>query len=215
MKKYFKIMGISIKNISYSYKDKTLGNCLDISVKGGEFAIITGESGIGKTTLLNVIAGLKKPDHGEIYLDQKILNSESVFVEPENRNIGYVFQDFALFPHISVIKNILYASKEKKEDLLLFKKFVEALNLENHLNKMPYELSGGLMQRTAICRSLMMQPSLLLMDEPISNLDHENANAVQLLVSEYVQKRNIPCLIISHDIDQYNEIKFSKKLHIS
>ena len=203
-------MSIIVKNISYSINNNFLIKDLSFEITNSTFGVVEGVSGIGKTTLLNLIAGLKKPMSGEIILDNKILSNDYDFVLPENRNIGYVFQDFALFPHINVQKNILFASKNKKSDFYL--KVIKKLNLESHLQKMPHELSGGLMQRVAICRALLMEPSLLILDEPFSNLDYENSMNVQSILKEYISENKIPCLIVSHNTNLFNE--FSELVRI-
>ena len=203
-------MSIIVKNISYSLNNNFLIKDLSFEITNSTFGVVEGISGIGKTTLLNLIAGLKKPMSGEIILNNKILSNDYDFVLPENRNIGYVFQDFALFPHINVKKNILFASKNKKSDFYL--KVIKKLNLESHLQKMPHELSGGLMQRVAICRALLMEPSLLILDEPFSNLDYENSINVQSILKEYISENKIPCLIVSHNTNLFNE--FSELLRI-
>jgi len=203
-------MSIIVKNISYSLNNNFLIKDLSFEITNSTFGVVEGISGIGKTTLLNLIAGLKKPLSGEIILNNKILSNDYEFVLPENRNIGYVFQDFALFPHINVKKNILFASKNKKSDFYL--KVIKKLNLESHLQKMPHELSGGLMQRVAICRALLMEPSLLILDEPFSNLDYENSINVQSILKEYISENKIPCLIVSHNTNLFNE--FSELLRI-
>ena len=131
---------------------------------------------------------------------------------PEDRNIGYVFQDFALFPHINVKKNILFASKNKDSDF--YSKITEILKLESHLKKMPHELSGGLMQRVAICRALMMEPSLLILDEPFSNLDHDNSVNVKNILNQYILEKKIPCLIVSHDASLLNEFNTLEKIKL-
>ena len=203
-------MSIIVNNISYSLNNNFLIKDLSFEITNGTFGVVEGISGIGKTTLLNLIAGLKKPLSGEIILNNKILSNDYEFVLPENRNIGYVFQDFALFPHINVKKNILFASKNKKSDFYL--KVIKKLNLESHLQKMPHELSGGLMQRVAICRALLMEPSLLILDEPFSNLDYENSINVQSIIKEYISENKIPCLIVSHNTNLFNE--FSELVRI-
>ena len=205
-------MSIVVKNISYSLKNNLLIKDLSFEIKNGGFGVIEGESGIGKTTLLNFIAGLKKPHAGEIILNNKILSSDNEFVLPEDRNIGYVFQDFALFPHINVKKNILFASKNKDSDF--YSKITEILKLKSHLNKMPHELSGGLMQRVAICRALMMEPSLLILDEPFSNLDHDNSVNVKNILNQYILEKKIPCLIVSHDASLLNEFNTLEKIKL-
>ena len=203
-------MSIIVKNISYSLNNNFLIKDLSFEITNSTFGVVEGISGIGKTTLLNLIAGLKKPMSGEIILNNKILSNDYEFVLPENRNIGYVFQDFALFPHINVKKNILFASKNKNSDFYL--KVIKKLNLESHLQKMPHELSGGLMQRVAICRALLMEPSLLILDEPFSNLDYENSINVQSILKEYISENKIPCLIVSHNTNLFNE--FSELVRI-
>ena len=203
-------MSIIVKNISYSLNNNFLIKDLSFEITNSTFGVVEGISGIGKTTLLNLIAGLKKPLSGEIILNNKILSNDYEFVLPENRNIGYVFQDFALFPHINVKKNILFASKNKKSDFYL--KVIKKLNLESHLQKMPHELSGGLMQRVAICRALLMEPSLLILDEPFSNLDYENSINVQSILKEYISENKIPCLIVSHNTNLFND--FSELVRI-
>jgi len=203
-------MSIIVKNISYSLNNNFLIKDLSFEITNSTFGAVEGISGIGKTTLLNLIAGLKKPMSGEIILNNKILSNDYEFVLPENRNIGYVFQDFALFPHINVKKNILFASKNKHSDFYL--KIIKKLNLESHLQKMPHELSGGLMQRVAICRALLMEPSLLILDEPFSNLDYENSINVQSILKEYISENKIPCLIVSHNTNLFNE--FSELVRI-
>ena len=205
-------MSIIVKNISYSLNNNFLIKDLSFEVTNSNFGVIEGISGIGKTTLLNLIAGLKKPMSGEIILNNKILSNDYEFVLPENRNIGYVFQDFALFPHINVKKNILFASKNKKSNFYL--KIIKKLNLESHLQKMPHELSGGLMQRVAICRALLMEPSLLILDEPFSNLDYENSINVQSMLKEYISENKIPCLIVSHNTNLFNEFSELKRIEL-
>tara|TARA_Y100001980_G_C14482562_1_gene260799 strand:+ start:381 stop:1007 length:627 start_codon:yes stop_codon:yes gene_type:complete len=206
-------MSISLKNIYISINDILIIKDLSLQVDGGEFCLIGGESGIGKTTLLNVVSGLKKPDQGEIFLNDKTLNSKNKFVLPEKRNIGYVFQDFALFPHINVYKNITFASENISKDL--FSKTIEALKLEEHINKMPYQLSGGLQQRAAIARAIMMKPSLLLLDEPCSNLDAQNSDSVQSILSWYAKEFKVACLIVSHDFEMFDKINVSKNIVLS
>ena len=205
-------MSIVVKNISYSLKNNLLIKDLSFEIKNSGFGVIEGESGIGKTTLLNFIAGLKKPHAGDIILNNKILSSDNEFVLPEDRNIGYVFQDFALFPHINVKKNILFASKNKDSDF--YSKITEILKLKSHLKKMPHELSGGLMQRVAICRALMMEPSLLILDEPFSNLDHDNSVNVKNILNQYILEKKIPCLIVSHDASLLNEFNTLERIKL-
>ena len=205
-------MSIVVKNISYSLNNNLLIEDLAFEIKNSTFGVIEGESGIGKTTLLNFIAGLKKPHSGEIILNNRILSNDIEFVLPEDRNIGYVFQDFALFPHINVKKNILFASKNKNYDFYL--EITEILKLKSHLHKMPHELSGGLMQRVAICRALMMEPRLLILDEPFSNLDYNNSVNVKNILNQYISEKNIPCLVVSHDASLFSEFDTLERIKL-
>ena len=205
-------MSIVVKNLSISFDKDTLVSELNFKIKNGEVAIIIGESGAGKSTLLNVIAGLKKPDSGSIHLNGKLICDSISSLDPHKRNIGYVFQDFALFPHINAEKNIRFS--ENSNSKKFFDKYLTELKLKKHINKMPHELSGGQQQRVAIARALMMSPELLILDEPFSNLDKETAIDVQNLIKEYIELFNIPCLIVTHDTDQINSFKISHTIKI-
>ena len=206
-------MSIHIENIDVSIGKKTLIKSFSMKIENGRFCLVGGESGIGKTTLLNVISGLKKIDKGRIRLNNIIIDNESEFILPEERNIGYVFQDYALFPHINVHQNITFASNGKRKDL--FSRIIEELKLGEHITKMPDELSGGLQQRVAIARALMMKPSLLLLDEPCSNLDKENSDNVQNLLKWFVSNYKIPCIIVSHDFDLFDKIEVTQEINLS
>ena len=191
-------MGIVIKDLSFSFNKLSIIESFSLEAKKKEIVLIKGRSGQGKSSLLNVISGLKKPDSGTITCNDVIFNSENIFLEPEKRNLGYVFQDFALFPHINAESNIKYAIPAN--DLNFFDKVVNTLNLNNHLQKMPYELSGGQQQRVAIARALLRRPSLLLLDEPFSNLDQDNKTCAQELIMSIINKLEIPCLLVSHEL---------------
>ena len=205
-------MSIVVKNLSISFDKDTLISELNFKIKNGEVAIIIGESGAGKSTLLNVIAGLKKPNSGSIHLNGKLICDSISSLDPHKRNIGYVFQDFALFPHINAEKNIRFS--ENSNSKKFFDKYLTELKLKKHINKMPHELSGGQQQRVAIARVLMMSPELLILDEPFSNLDKETAIDAQNLIKEYIELFNIPCLIVTHDTDQINSFKISHTIKI-
>ncbi len=205
-------MSIIVENLSISFIKDTLVSELNFKIKNGEVAIIIGESGAGKSSLLNVIAGLKKPDSGSIHLNGKLICDSISSLDPHKRNIGYVFQDFALFPHINAEKNIRFS--ENSNSKKFFDKYLTELKLKKHINKMPHELSGGQQQRVAIARALMMSPELLILDEPFSNLDKETAIDAQNLIKEYIELFNIPCLIVTHDTDQINSFKISNTIKI-
>ena len=206
-------MGLEVKNLTFAFDKSDLFKSMSFKAKKNSVNLVSGASGIGKSTLLNIIAGLIKPDLGHICLDGRVLNDKKFFVEPEYRNIGYVFQDFALFPHINAEKNMKYAISKGFDDL--FKKTISTLNLQDHLAKMPHEMSGGQQQRVAIARSILMKPSVLLLDEPFSNLDSENATRAQSLITDIVRDLNIPCILVTHDSNHLNFLNISQEIIIN
>ena len=206
-------MCLEVKNLAFSFNNSLLVENLDFKIEKNEVGLVAGASGIGKSTLLNILSGLKNPDKGSIKCNDKIFNSENIFVEPEKRNIGYVFQDFALFPHINAEKNIKYALSKDLVDF--YNEVVDSLGLYDCIKKMPHELSGGQKQRVAIARSVLMKPSALLMDEPFSNLDSENVVSAQKLISNFIKDMQIPCILVTHDTNQLEFLNISKKIELS
>ena len=206
-------MCLEVKNLAFSFNNSLLVENLDFKIENNEVGLVAGASGIGKSTLLNILSGLKNPDKGSIKCNDKIFNSENIFVEPEKRNIGYVFQDFALFPHINAEKNIKYALSKGFVDF--YNEVVESLGLYDCIKKMPHELSGGQKQRVAIARSILMKPSALLLDEPFSNLDSENVVSAQKLISNFIKDMQIPCILVTHDTNQLEFLNISKKIELS
>jgi len=204
-------MCIEVRNLNFSHDDSFLLKDLSFRIDNKEIGYIVGGSGSGKSSLFDIISGLKKPDSGEIICNKAYFNNSNTFVEPENRNIGYVFQDFGLFPHINAKKNIMYAANKDEKYL---GKLLDSLNLRDHKEKMPFELSGGQQQRVSIARAIMRNPSLLILDEPFSNLDIENTNNAINLVSHEINEMDIPCLIATHDYDQLEKFDNVKKIII-
>ena len=200
-------MSLLIKDLAYKKtRNELLLNNINIETKKSDLLIIQGESGCGKTTLLNILAGLLKPSKGLIKNDNKIFFLDKQNIPPESRNIGYVFQDFALFPNLNAKDNALYAYKENR-DSKLTKEFVfNKLLLNDHINKYPHQLSGGQQQRVAIARAILMHPKLLLMDEPFSALDKENIKSVQELINFAVKTLNIPAVIVTHSLEHLDEL---------
>ena len=208
-------MSLLISNLSFSRKNEIfLLNKLNINIKKGDLLIIQGESGCGKTTLLNIISGLIDPSSGEIQLNEVIINSDNYSVPSEKRNIGYIFQDYALFPHLTAKDNAIYALDNLKGSKLQHEYIVNALNLKEHLNKYPFELSGGQQQRVAIARALLMHPSLLIMDEPFSGLDKENSQDAQKLIQECIKELNIPAILVTHSLEHLDILDTSQILKI-
>ena len=206
-------MSLLVKNLDFSINGSLLIKNLNFEIEKNKVGLITGSSGIGKSTLLNILSGLLKPDFGSIMCDGVILNDNNIFLEPENRNIGYVFQDFALFPHINAEKNMKYAISKNLHDF--YDEVVNILKLNEHLKKMPFELSGGQKQRVSIARAILMKPSLLLLDEPFSNLDSQNIKSAQKLIAKIIEKLKIPCIVVTHDTNNLEDLDISQKIDLN
>ena len=197
-------MNLIIKSLNFSYRNEEVFNDLNLDFKSGVLNLISGPSGSGKTTLLNLIAGLEKPSSGLIVLDDIIQSNNDKFVEPENRNIGFVFQDFALFPHLNVKQNVEFSRKGNEH---LFNKLINKLDIASHLSKYPHELSGGQQQRVSIARALITEPKILLIDEPISNQDKNNKIEIIEIISEFIKEKEIICILVSHEeINSYLQV---------
>ena len=189
-------MNLIIKSLNFSYQSEDVFKDLNLNFNSGVLNLVSGPSGSGKTTLLNLIAGLEKPSSGLIMLDDNIQSSIDKFVEPENRNIGFVFQDFALFPHLNVKQNIEFSGNRNKE---LFNTLIDNLSIENQLSKYPHELSGGQQQRASIARAIYSEPKILLIDEPISNQDKNNKIEIIKIISDFTKDKEIVCILVSHE----------------
>ena len=206
-------MSIHINNLTFSHDDSKLLHDLSLSIEKNQIGFVSGSSGIGKSTLFNIIAGLILPEKGKIMLDDMLLNDKNFSLETEKRKVGYVFQDFALFPHINVKRNIQYAISSELSEL--FDELISKLGLLELLDKMPHELSGGQQQRVALLRAIFMKPKILLLDEPFSNLDKDNIIAAQKIISQIISLYNIPCLLISHEIQSTENFRIDKEIIIS
>ena len=189
-------MNLIIKSLDFSYQNEEVFKDLNLNFNSGILNLVSGPSGSGKTTLLNLIAGLEKPSSGLIMLDDNIQSSIDKFVEPENRNIGFVFQDFALFPHLNVKQNIEFSGNRNKE---LFNTLIDNLSIKNQLSKYPHELSGGQQQRASIARAIYSEPKILLIDEPISNQDKNNKIEIIKIISDFTKDKEIVCILVSHE----------------
>ena len=168
----------------------------------GQIISLLGPSGIGKTTILRTIAGLEKINEGSIELNKKILSSKNINIEPEDRNISLAFQDNSLFPHYTVEKNIMLGSernKENKEKKISLKEIVDLLDIFHILNKYPHQISAGEAQRASLARSLITQPDLLLLDEPLSNVDQSFKEEIQVRLKKILNKLKISTIIVTHD----------------
>ena len=189
-------MNLIIKSLNFSYQSEEVFKDLNLNFNSGILNLVSGPSGSGKTTLLNLIAGLEKPSSGLIMLDDDVQSSNDKFIEPENRNIGFIFQDFALFPHLNIKQNIEFSGNRNEE---LLNRLINELSIANHLSKYPHELSGGQQQRVSIARALFSEPKILLIDEPISNQDKNNKTEIIRIISEFIKEKEIVCVLVSHE----------------
>ena len=192
-------MFLNIENLIKFYsKDDPLIKDLNFSVNKGEFVSFIGESGSGKTTFLKCLAGLEKINSGKITLNNRVLDDKTTFVKPNHRKIGFIFQDYPLFPHLSVLENLKINLDEQYEKNIKY--YVELTGLDNLLNRYPHELSGGEQQRVCITRALIREPDLLLIDEPFSNLDVSIKSKIQSEVYKILKSTDTTTILVTHDI---------------
>ena len=164
-------MILDVKQLSHSFGEKEALTSLNFSIENNSIVSVLGPSGCGKTTLIRLIAGLEQIQKGEIFLEKSLVANKNLNVPPEKRPISYVFQDFALFPHMTVLENVSFAAGSKSNKKQLIDQVIHLAKVENFLEKYPHSLSGGEQQRVALARSIAVQPKLLLLDEPFSDLD--------------------------------------------
>ena len=164
-------MILDVKQLFHSFGEKEALTNLNFSIENNSIVSVLGPSGCGKTTLIRLIAGLEQIQKGEIFLEKSLVANKNLNVPPEKRPISYVFQDFALFPHMTVLENVSFAAGSKSNKKQLIDQVIHLAKVENFLEKYPHSLSGGEQQRVALARSIAVQPKLLLLDEPFSDLD--------------------------------------------
>jgi molybdate transport system ATP-binding protein len=192
-------------SFSISITKQIKGFYLDVSLEvGNELAVIFGPSGAGKSLTLQIIAGLMNPDTGRIILNGTVFidKQKGIFMSPQNRRIGYVLQDMALFPHMTVEKNILYGAKgiKPKDCTWRLRESIELFHLEGLEHKLPCEISGGQKQRVAFARALIRRPDLLLLDEPFSALDTPLRVEMRDFLKDIRHEYQIPVVLVTHDI---------------
>ena len=195
---------LRIHNLSCSYGENTVISGLDLKLNRGEIGSILGPSGCGKTSVLRAIAGFLAPVSGEIHLDGRLLSGPGSIVPPEQRNLGMVYQDYALFPHLNVYQNICFGiyQKTKQEQQSITDKLLDLIQLKGYENRMPSELSGGQQQRVALARSLATNPGIILLDEPFSGLDTELRRELSQAVRKILKERGTTALLVTHDQEE-------------
>jgi len=192
---------LQLKNVNIYFQSQQVINDVRLELNEGEIGCLLGASGCGKTSLLRSIAGFKKISHGEIKIRNHTVNDQKIFVPPEKRNVGMVFQDFALFPHLNIYKNIsfgLTALKEKEKQQRVTE-LLDVVSLRGIGDKYPHELSGGQQQRVALARALAPKPDLLLLDEPFSSLDVELREQLAKEIRQIIKHEGITAILVTHD----------------
>jgi iron(III) transport system ATP-binding protein len=205
---------LAVRELTHSYGDQPVCDALSFTLAAGEIACLLGPSGCGKTTLLRCIAGFEPVSRGEIVLDKRTVSRSGFRVPPEQRRIGMVFQDFALFPHCTVARNVgfgLSALPRAQRDRRV-RELLEAVGLPDYARKYPHELSGGQQQRVALARALAPDPRLLLLDEPFSNLDVDLRERLALEVRTLLKARGTTAVLVTHD--QHEAFAFADSIGV-
>ena len=195
-----------VKNLKHYFNDTFTLGPIHFEVNNTSSLAILGESGSGKSTLLRSIIGFESIDTGQIILNNNTIANNNKSLSPSKRNIGIVFQDYALLPHLTVKENIHFGTKWSKVNQDDFNQLVDLVKIKNQLNKYPHELSGGQKQRVAITRALLKKPDLLLLDEPFSSLDQALQASLRKEIKKILHQANIPFILVTHDINDAIEI---------
>ena len=210
---------LRINNLSKSFGGKQINKNINLSVMAGEMLVVVGPSGCGKTTLLRSIAGLEKPDTGSIRLGERVLfnaDSPQTNLEPHQRQIGIVFQNYALWPHKNIFRNVAYplqmqrVPKEKQHSEVAG--ILRQVHMSGFENRYPHQLSSGEQQRIALARALVMNPKLLLLDEPLSNLDAHLRDEMGYEIKRIQQEMGITVIHVTHD--QTEALKLASRISV-
>lgn len=191
-----------------SKNEETFELDVDLCLPAKGISVIFGHSGSGKTTLLRCLAGLEKADHGELIVNDEVWQDAENFTPPHQRPIGYVFQESSLFPHLTALKNLNYAIKRARRPFnkSLYTRVISVMGIEGIFNRYPYQLSGGERQRVAIARALLIQPQLLLMDEPLASLDASRKQEILPYIEKLPSRFNIPIVYVSHSMNEVTRL---------
>ena len=198
----FENLIIRARSVAKSYGSETVLSDFNLDVWNGSIVGILGISGSGKTTALRLLAGFDKPDSGIIEMRDKVISSKETFMPPEERNIGMVFQDYALFPHLNVEKNISFGLSRDEIKSGRLEEVLSMCNLEIYRNKFPQELSGGQQQRVSLARALAPEPEVILLDEPFTSLDAQMARDLREEVVSLLRQTETTALIVTHDQEE-------------
>lgn len=195
-------VNIRIENVQKKYGNNIIIDNLSLDIKEGEFFTLLGPSGCGKTTLLRMIAGFNSIEGGNFFFNEKRIND----LDPSKRNIGMVFQNYAIFPHLTVEQNVEFGLKNRKvtkeEIKIETEKFLKLMQIDQYRDRMPERLSGGQQQRVALARALVIKPDVLLMDEPLSNLDAKLRIEMRSAIKEIQNSIGITTVYVTHDQEE-------------
>ena len=194
---------VTIKHVTKSFGDNVVLREFNETFQEGEFVTLLGPSGCGKTTMLRIIAGFEKPTTGELYIGDRLVSGGKTFVPPEKRSIGMVFQSYAVWPHMNIFDNVAYPltiqKKPKNEIRQAVEHVLDIVHLSQYAQRYPNQLSGGQQQRVALARALVAAPDLLLLDEPLSNLDAKLRESMRFEIKEIQRKTGITVVYVTHD----------------
>ena len=194
---------VNIQNVTKAFGDNVVLREFNATFRDGEFITLLGPSGCGKTTMLRIIAGFERPTRGEVYIDVTLVSGVTTFVPPEKRGIGMVFQSYAVWPHMNVFDNVAYPLTIRHVSRAEIKTSVERVlgivHLSQYAERFPNQLSGGQQQRVALARALVAEPKLLLLDEPLSNLDAKLRESMRFEIKEIQRKLGITVVYVTHD----------------
>ena len=193
-----------VNELSCFYQDNQVLDCLDLELENNEIVCLLGESGCGKTTLLKAVAGLQTDLWGKIKINGKTVNDHAVNIAAEKRKVGFIFQDYALFPHLDVFDNVAFSLSQfsKKEKQQRVNEVLALVRLSDYAQRYPHQLSGGQQQRVAIARALAYQPDLMLLDEPFSNLDNHVRFQLIHEIRGLLKERAMSALFVTHSKEE-------------
>ncbi len=207
-------MILDVRDLHHSFGEINAINKLSFSIEHNSIVSILGPSGCGKTTLIRLIAGLEEIQKGQISFEGKLVANEKFNTPPEQRSISYVFQDFALFPHMNVKENISFAASTKVNKKQLIEQVIKLAKVENFLDKYPHALSGGEQQRVALARSIAVQPRLLLLDEPFSDLDTNLKKEIIDDTLHLINSLDSSAIVVTHNAEEGRIVQIGKPREI-
>lgn len=194
---------IQFDNITHSYEELPSVSNISFSVKEGEVVSLLGPSGCGKSTLLRLAAGLERPQKGQIIQGDKVISSPDYALDSSKRGVGLVFQNYALFPHLTVLDNVCYGLKgSRKQNLSIAREVMSDFDISQFANSYPHELSGGQQQRVALARAICPAPNLVLLDEPFSGLDTRLRDRVRDKLLHVLREKKISAIMVTHDSEE-------------